>query len=369
MRVRQRYTGGVRPSPDQFLRQAEEEERAEQRGRLKLFLGYSSRVGKSYRMLDEGRRRAARGQDVVVGALQGERSPEVEAVLSQLESIPMLAGAAGPQMDVEAIRQRRPDICLIDGLAYSNAPGSTFAERWEEAEYLLDCGISLAASLNLQFIAEQRDAVTAILGHRREGPSVPEAFIRTADEIEVVDVPPELADPEQLRQLAELRELALLLAADVVDQQLERYLLHHGIEPAWGAQERILLCLTDAPAAALIASGKRNAERFHGELLALHVARPGSPASPALTENLAAARAAGAELVRIESRDFVTAILGLARERGITQIFLGHPRHPGRWWHRQRWFHTPLDRLIEQAEGADLRIFPVPIAGADHGHR
>ncbi|MGH9417720.1 MAG: hypothetical protein ACRD01_13950 [Terriglobales bacterium] len=352
-----------------MLRKAEEEERAESRGRLKVFLGYSSRVGKSYRMLDEGRRRALRGQDVVVGAIQGVRTPDVDAVLAQLEVVPMTTRAGVMQMDVEAILRRRPDICLIDGLAYSNAPGSEFAERWQEAEYLLDCGVSVAASLNLQFIAERREAVAAILGSARSGPSVPESFIHTADEIEVVDAPPEMAGGHNARQLTALRELALLLAADVVDQQLERYLLRHGIEPAWGAQERILLCLTDAPAAVLIASGRRNAERFHGELLAVHVSRPGAAATPALARNLEAAAAAGAQILRAESSDFVEGILRLARERGVTQIFLGHPRRPPRWWQRLRWRRTPLDRLIQEAEGADLRIFPIPIAGGQHGER
>jgi two-component system sensor histidine kinase KdpD len=357
----------ARLTPEQLLHQVEEEERAQKRGRLKVFLGYSARVGKSFRMLDEGRRRALRGQDVVVGAIQSRRSAEEDAVLAQLEVIPMRAREGALQMDVPAILRRRPEFCLIDGLAYHNPPGSEFAERWQEAEHLLACGISVVVSLNLQFIAERRPAVAAILGGSREGPTVPESFLHTADEIEVVDTPPELAERGNLRQLAELRELALLLAADVVDQQLERYLLRHGIEPAWGAQERILLCLTDAPAQTLIASGRRNAERFHGELLAVHVARPGRQPSPALHRNLEAARAAGAEIVRAEAADFVAGILQLARARGVTQIFLGHPRNPPRWWHRQRWTRSPLDRLIEAAEGADLRIFPVPTAETTDG--
>ncbi|HUX67889.1 MAG TPA: hypothetical protein VMV31_10430 [Terriglobales bacterium] len=352
----------TRPDPDLLLLQAEEEERAESRGRLKIFLGYSSRVGKSYRMLDEGRRRALRGQDVVVGAIQPLRSPEVEAVLAQLEVIPMPLESGLPVMDLPAILRRRPQLCLIDGLAHSNPPGSRCPERWQEAETLLAAGISVVASLNLQFIAERRAAVAAIIGSARTGPVVPESFLHTADEIEVVDAPPEIADSGNLRQLTELREIALLLVADVVDQQLERYLRRHGIEPAWGAQERILLCLSDAPALAMIASGRRNADRFHGELLALHVAPRPSP-DPAVARNLEAARAAGAEILSLAGADFVAATLQLARERGVTQIFLGHPRHPPRWWQRQRWRQGPLDRLIQRAEGADVRIFPVEEAG------
>ncbi|HVA63431.1 MAG TPA: hypothetical protein VNF74_06885 [Terriglobales bacterium] len=400
----------TRPDPDLLLLQAEEEERAESRGRLKIFLGYSSRVGKSYRMLDEGRRRALRGQDVVVGAMQEQRSPEVEAVLAQLEVIPMRVENGQAAMDVPAILRRRPQLCLIDGLAYSNPPGARCAERWQEAETLLAAGISVVASLNLQFIAERRAAVAAIIGSARSGPVVPESFVHTADEIEVVDAPPEImvgagpgaaarpgcssagpaaprvplgahaglgaqgpkpalrADQGNVRQLTELREIALLLVADVVDQQLERYLRRHGIEPAWGAQERILLCLSDAPALAMIASGRRNADRFHGELLAVHVVLPpGGVPDPAVERNLEAARAAGAAIVPLAGPDFVGTALQLARERGVTQIFVGHPRHPPRWWQRQRWRQSSLDRLIQRAEGADVRIFPVEEADG-HAH-
>lgn len=347
-----------------MLLQAEEEERAGSRGRLKIFLGYWSRVGKSYRMLDEARRRAARGQDVVVGAIQAQRSAEVEGVLAQLEVIPMLE-RDGPQMDVPGLLRRHPQLCVIDGLASSNPAGAAHAERWQEAERLLAAGISVSASLNLQFIAERRMAVAAILGVARAGPSVPESFIHTADEIEVVDAPLTGAEP----QLAELRELALLLAADVVDQQLSRYLRRHGIEPAWGAQERILLCLTDAPADAMIASGRRNADRFHGELLALHVGAAESTLAPKVARNLAAARQAGAETLIRPGSDFVSAVLQLAQERGVTQIFLGHPRRPPRWWERQRWLLGSLDRLIQHAEGADVRIFPVAEAGGGFARR
>ncbi len=307
-------------------------------------------------MLDEGRRRAARGEDVVVGALQQSYSAEIEAILAHLEVIPMRIIDATPVVDVEALLARRPHCCLIDGLANSNPPGSRHRERWQDAEELLDAGISVIASINLQFIAERRAAVESIIGQARGGPAVPEEFVRSADEIEVVDAPPEAAAaPDNVRQLTELREIALLLAADVVDQQLAAYLRRHGIEQSWGAHERILLCLGDAPADAMIASGQRNAARFHGELLAVHVAPPRQKASATVLRNIELAQQAGAELVTIEATDFVRPVLELARERGATQIFLGHARLRRRW---QPWRRGALYRLIRQAEGIDIRIFP-----------
>lgn len=344
-----------RPDPEQLLRQAQAEDRYARRGRLKIFLGYTARVGKSYRMLDEGRRRAARGEDVVVGALQQSYSAEIEAILAHLEVIPMRIIDATPVVDVAALLARRPHCCLIDGLANSNPPGSGHRERWQDAEELLEAGISVIASVNLQFIAERRAAVESIIGQARGGPVVPEEFVRSADEIEVVDAPPEAAAPDNVRQLTELREIALLLAADVVDQQLAAYLRRHGIEQSWGAHERILLCLGDAPAEAMIASGQRNAARFHGDLLAVHVAPPRQKPSAAVLRNMELARQAGAELVTIEGADFVHPVLGLARERGATQIFLGHARLRRRW---QPWRRGALYRLIRQADGIDIRIFP-----------
>ncbi|MGH9542825.1 MAG: hypothetical protein ACRD2H_13210 [Terriglobales bacterium] len=348
----------TRPDPEQLLLATEREAKARERGRLKVFLGYRARVGKSYRMLDEGRRRAARGEDVVVGAVQARYPPEAEAVLAQLEVIPMAQIEGTPVMDVVAILRRRPQICLLDGLAYSNPPNCARAERWQDAEALLAGGVSVIASLNLQHIAERRPAVEAILGGEGRAlprAMVPERFLRQADEIEVVDAPPEATQADDIGKLTELRELALLLAADVVDLQLEAYLRRHGIEQFMSAQERILLCLSDSPAEDMIASGRRNADRFHGELIAVHVAPAKAARSPALERNLQAAREAGAEIVPLEGDDCVAPIVQLVRERGVTQIFLGHGRPKGGW---RRWRRRALNRLIRRAEGADLRIFP-----------
>ena len=270
-----------RRTPEELLQQVQAEEEYERRGRLKVFLGYASGVGKSFRMLDEGRRRQERGQNVVVGAIQPKTTPEIEAVLSKLEVIPLREMGGVLVMDTPVILKRHPGVCLVDGLAYDNPPGATHASRWEDVNELLDAGISVITSINIQYIDDLRDRVQQITG-KKVTQTVPRSFLNSADEIVVVDAPPEMciardgqigagsSSPEQ--KLSELRELALLLAADVVDKQLEAYLHRNGIPQTFGAQERILVCITPrANAAPMIESGKRNADRFHGDLTVAYV--------------------------------------------------------------------------------------------------
>jgi len=162
------------------------------RGRLKVFLGYASGVGKSFRMFDEGRRRHARGQDVVVGALQPKAPADIEPLLSSLEIIPTLNIKGVPVIDVQAILQRHPQVCLIDGLAYDNPPGSRNAHRWQDVEELLSAGITIVASVNLQYIEDQRESVEKLTG-KRVTQTIPREFLNTADEIVIVDAPTEAA--------------------------------------------------------------------------------------------------------------------------------------------------------------------------------
>src|SRR5580658_5839039 len=225
-----------RPDPGELLRRVEAGERRESRGRLKVFLGYAPRVGKSLRMFDEGRRRKARGQDVVVAAVQQPVSPEIQTVIDRMEIVPQDQGA----IDLVAMFRRHPQVCLIDGLAQSNPPGSRNPQRWQDVRDLLDQGIAVITAVNVQHIREQQDAVERIT-HKRAAHSIPQAFLQEADEIEVVDAPPEAllegaapANMPDARQLSELRELALLLAADVIDRQLQEYLDEHGVTARWG---------------------------------------------------------------------------------------------------------------------------------------
>jgi len=352
-----------KPTPEQLLQQLESDEEYQATARLKIFLGYASGVGKSFRMLDEGRRRHERGQDVVVGAIQPLLTAELAHTVSTLEIIPLKLVDKVPVMDLPAILQRAPKVCLVDGLAYDNPPGSPHAKRWQDVELLLKAGISVITSVNLQHIEEKRERVEAITGkHVTE--TVPLCFLQMADEIVVVDAPAQACIDSEAKgklsqhQLSELREIALLLAADVVDKQLERYLARHGIEQLWGTQERIAVWLSpEADYKRMLDSGARNRDRFHGELITVHLNRPDwSPEQRQnVQEALAASRAKGAEIVELDGEDAVDTILRFARQRGITQIYVGH-RSRDSWWERA--FGSDLDRLIRAAEGIDVRVFP-----------
>jgi len=317
-------------------------------------------------MLDEARRRRQRGQDVVIGAIQPQRPAEVEAILSTLEVIPPKIIEGAETMDLDAILRRRPQVCIVDGLACENPPGSRHPQRWQDLEELLAAGIVVITSVNLQHIQEEREKVEKITG-KHVTATVPKRFLSAADEIVVVDVPPELlfartgesaADPEQARRLSELREIALLLTADIVDRQLEDYLASQGIDQPWGAQERILVCITPrANAARMIAGAKRSAERFHCDLFLAYVEQPDlKPQDQATLEaSLALAREAGAQVEIHAGDDPIEAIVQFAREHRITQIFVGHTLRRS-WWYRLA--GGPLDRLIRAAEDMDVHVFP-----------
>ncbi|MDQ2840855.1 MAG: hypothetical protein M3Y72_07425 [Acidobacteriota bacterium] len=358
-----------KPTPDELLSHVEGEEQNLAQGRLKVFLGYASGVGKSYRMLDEGRRRRERGQDVVVGAVQPRNSPDLAALLQQLEVLPFQLVGGEPVVDVVRILRRRPQVCLIDGLAYDNPPGSRHEHRWQDVEQLLNGGVSVITTINLEFVAERQKQVEQIRG-RTATVSVPEAFLRRADEVVVVDAPatsrldvqketyidaPQISKEQKLSQL---REIALLLAADIIDRQLEAYLQKQGIGTSWGTQERFLVCLTHkTDAARMIERACVARERFHGALYAVNVREHNLDArrEAALERNLQIARQAQAEVVSLDGEDEVETIIDFARRERITQIYLGHS--PVRPWHA--WLiRTTAERLIRAAEGIDVKLFP-----------
>jgi two-component system, OmpR family, sensor histidine kinase KdpD len=359
----------TRPTPDQLLRMAQAEEEYKRRGRLKIFLGYASGVGKSYRMLDEGRRRRERGQDVVVGAIQPQTSPDLDEFLRHLEIIPPHYLNDIPVMDVDAVLRRRPQVCLVDGLAHKNPPGSKHANRWEDVEQLLESGISVLTTINLQYVEERREQVEQIRG-KGVAVTVPERFLRQADEIVVVDAPAEFclerngavdlgATPvERQHKLSQLREIALLLAADVVDRQLEAYLEQQGLGQSWGTQERILVCITPkGNPGRMLERARLLRDRFHGELFAVYVGEHELSAGDqtALERNLGIARAAGAKVQLLDGENPAVTILDYARRQGVTQIFIGHSLIES--W-RARLTRTTADRLIRGAEGIDVKLFP-----------
>jgi two-component system, OmpR family, sensor histidine kinase KdpD len=347
----------ARRDPDALLRQIEAAERAEARGQLKIFLGYASGVGKSFRLFDEARRRRDRGEDIVVAAAQPDSTAEVARLIQTFETVPTRTVAGVPLIDVPAVLARRPEVCLVDGLAYDNPPGSRHPKRCDDVEELLATGISVLTSINLEYIAEQQDFVQTVLGTTRRD-TVPQEFIDGADEVVVVDAPPDVEGEIGSHQLSQLRQRALLLTADVVDRQLESYLRLHGIQSSWGTQERILVCMTPrANASKMLASGRRNADRFHGELFAIYVMQQHLTAEDrmALERNVTLARAQEAHIETLEGKDPIRTILDYAHSHGITQIFVGHHLRSG--W-RSRLGGTPLDRLVRDAEGMDVRVFP-----------
>ncbi len=351
-------------TPEEILKQVQSEEPV-RRGHLKVFLGYASGVGKSFRMLDEARRRRERGQDVVVGGIQPKVPPEVEALLSRLEIIPLKPSEGATAIDVEAIIRRNPAVCFIDGLAYDNPPGSRNPTRWQDVQDLVNAGIKVIGSINIQYIEDLREQVEAITG-KHVTQTVPVSLIKSADEIEIVDAPPEEPlerSPEEkesadLRQqrLSRLRELALVLAADVVDHQLLEYLDRHGIKHHFSAQERILLCVTPrANAQEMLETARVIAERFHAEIFAVYVRQTGLSASDetAIHEKLNLARASGAKIEVLDSDDPTQALLDFARSRGITQIFFGHSQQAS-----SRFRSDPVKKLIRGSRNLDVRIFP-----------
>jgi two-component system sensor histidine kinase KdpD len=356
-----------RKTPDEILREVEASELPFREARLKIFLGYASGVGKTFRMLDEARRRRERGQDVVVGGMQPRVPLEVAAILHKLEVIPLRRVAGGAAIDVETIVSRSPAVCFIDGLAYDNPPGTRNPTRWQDVQDLLNAGIQVVGSVNIQFIAELREQVESITG-KRVTETVPVSFVESADEIEIVDAPAldllgstaeEAVDlARRQRQLATLRELALVTAADVVDRQLERYLKEHGISQRLRTQERLMVCITPrSNTGAMLDAARLMADSFHAELIVAYVHQPDISEADraALEERLETARGSGATVEILKGSDPVSAILDFAHSRGMTQLFIGHSQRTGigPWL-----LGNPVEKIIQRSHGMDVHIFP-----------
>lgn len=358
-----------RSTPDELLTQIELEERRNRRGRLKVFLGYASGVGKSFQMLDEGRRRFHRGEDVVICALQPGYQPDIQPIIDQMDVIPTIVTDCGEAIDVTAAIARHPHVALIDGLAYDNPPGCKNPHRWQDVEQLLNSGISVLTTVNIQYLEDLQDEVERITG-KRSSYIIPREFLNnSADEITVVDAPSEesvlggMSDSSrrlaEKHKLSRLRELALLVAASVVDRQLESYLRSQGTEQSWGVQERILVCVNcQSDASEMLESGRRNADRFQGEFYALQLSDPAVSADEksCLEQNLQQASNLGAEVHTLSNGDDVAGILEFALQRGITQIFVGRRSEPAGAWSRLR--GNLAVRLIRAAEGIDVVIYP-----------
>src|SRR5690348_2659539 len=324
------------------------------RGHLRIYLGSAAGVGKTYAMLCEGHRRAERGADVAVAFAESHGRPHTAELLDGLEVIPRARlpyrDTTFEEMDLGAVLARKPQVALVDELAHTNVPGSRNGKRWQDVEELLNAGIEVITTVNIQHLESLNDVVLKITGvPQRE--TVPDAVVRAADQVELVDMTPEalrrrmahgnIYAPEKIDaalnnyfrpgNLTALRELALLWLADKVDEGLQRYRADHHITGTWEARERVVVALTGGPEGdTLIRRAARVAARSHGgDLLAVHVTRSDglTGAKPAaLAEQRQLVESLGGSYHQVVGDDIPQTLLTFARSENATQLVLGASR-------------------------------------------
>jgi two-component system, OmpR family, sensor histidine kinase KdpD len=328
------------------------------RGKLRVYLGMAPGVGKTYAMLDEGKRRLGRGTDVVVGVVETHGRAHTAERLEGLEVVPRAEltyrGTTFEEMDLDGVLARRPAVALVDELAHSNIPGSRHEKRWQDVDDLLDAGIDVITTVNIQHLESLNDVVQQISGvEQRE--TIPDEVVRRADQIEIVDISPEalrrrmahgniypsdrvdaaLSNYFRVGNLAALRELALLWVAERVDEGLQRYRADHGIDQPWEARERIVVALPGGPEGeTLLRRAVRIAARTTGaDLLALHVVKGDGLTGADPTEvgrQRRLAESMGGSWHQVVGDDVARGILDFARVENATQIVLGASSR-GRW--------------------------------------
>ncbi|WP_198412632.1 DUF4118 domain-containing protein [Nocardioides mangrovicus] len=323
------------------------------RGRLRVYLGAAPGVGKTYAMLGEARRRLERGTDVVVGVVETHGRVHTEEMLAGLEVVPRVKrthrGVELAEMDVEAVLRRHPEVALVDELAHTNVPGGRHDKRWQDVEELLDAGIDVVTTVNIQHLESVNDVVEQITGvAQRE--TVPDAVVRAADQIELKDMAgaslrrrlahgniyaPEKIDAAlgsyfRLGNLEALREIALLWTADRVDDALQRYRADHDIDRTWETRERVVVALTGgAEGETLVRRAARIANRAGGELLALHVTRSDGLVgvdAEKLAHQRTLVESLGGSYHQVLGDDVPQALLSFARAENATQLVLGDSR-------------------------------------------
>lgn len=356
---------------------------ARKRGRLKVFLGMSPGVGKTYEMLRAARRRKAEGGDVVVGVVETHGRRETESLLRGLEVMPRrpldYRDRTLLEFDLDGALQRRPELLLVDEYAHSNAPGSRHPKRWQDVEEILSAGIDVWTTLNVQHLESLSDVVLRITGVRQRE-AVPDSALSRADDIEVVDITPEelrkrmsegkVYVPETARLAAEkffrlenltaLRELALRRAAQTVDDQLTARLREQGMQGPWAAGERILVLVSgDARAASLVRAGRRLSDMMmDAPWTVAHVDRPshgrrGGHSDARLAEAFKLAEQLGGRIVALTGDDLVGAVLDHAHQMNVTQIVVARSAPVG-WLGRFR--RSLAVELLRQARGAAIHV-------------
>ncbi|MFF4581977.1 ATP-binding protein [Streptomyces sp. NPDC001373] len=363
------------------------------RGKLRIYLGAAPGVGKTYAMLSEAHRRVERGTDCVVGFVEHHSRPRTEVMLHGLELIERrqleYRGSTFTEMDVDAVLARRPAVALVDELAHTNVPGSRNAKRWQDVEELLQAGIDVVSTVNIQHLESLGDVVETIT-RVRQRETVPDEVVRRADQIELVDMSPQalrrrmahgnVYKPDKVDaalsnyfrpgNLTALRELALLWVADRVDEYLQEYRGEHNIRSTWQARERIVVGITGGPEGrTLIRRAARLAEKgAGGEVLAVYIAASDGLTS-ASPKELAAQRTLvedlGGTFHHVIGDDIPDALLEFARGCNATQIVLGVSRR--RSW--QSVFRPGVSATVARASGPDLDVHIVTHDEAAKGRR
>ncbi len=371
----------LRPSPDALLAEGSRQDR----GRLKIFLGAAPGVGKTYEMLCAARRKRADGTDVVVGIVETHGRTETAALLEGLAAVPRRTleyrHRAFEELDLDALLARHPQLVLVDELAHTNIPGSRHAKRYQDVQELLDAGISVYSTLNVQHLESYKDLVARITGIEvRE--TVPDSVLERATDVELIDLPPDdllermrqgkVYVPEQARSaianffsrgnLLALRELSFRAAAGRLDEEISTYQRAHAIAGPWPTRGGLIACIdATETSAGLVRTAKRLAEQRHVPWTALFVQTISRPLTPAqrgrLEANLALAEQLGGETATVSGLRVGTELLEYARKHNAAQILVGRPR--GAFWSRiQR--GSLADWLVAHATG-----FEVTVASSD----
>jgi two-component system, OmpR family, sensor histidine kinase KdpD len=369
-----------RPKPEQFLSLI----RQQQRGRLKVYLGFAPGVGKTYEMLQEGHRLKKHGEDVVVGIVETHGRAETAALAEGLESVTRrrveYRGVALEEMDLDALLQRHPTVALVDELAHTNAPGSRHGKRYQDVEELLAAGVNVITTVNVQHLESLYDLIAGFTGVKVKE-RVPDYVVHQADQIVMVDLPAEDLQ-ERLRagkvyppdravraldhffteqNLSRLREIALEEIAQALDQRRQG----RGPEPA-ASSDRVMVCLSSRGPSVqrLLRKAHRLARSLKAPWYAVYVQTPKERAEKIaaathrrIADALALAHQLGGISMQYNGPDFASAVADFVRENGVTHVIVGRSRRP--WY--ERWFRrSPLEKLLRDVPGVD-----VVVAGAD----
>ncbi len=360
------------------------------RGWLRIYLGAAPGVGKTYAMLGEGLRRRERGTDVVAGLIETHGRRHTAAAMGDLEVIPRRTityrGRYYEEMNLPAILARKPEVVLVDELAHTNAPSVEHAKRYEDVEQILAAGINVISTLNLQHLESVSDVVNTIIGvPQRE--TVPDEFVRGAEQIELVDMTPEalrrrlahgnvypseridaaLTNFFRPGNLAALRELSLLWLADRVDTELNTYRTRHGIDTPWETRERVVVAITGSPETArLVRRASRMARRAKAELVGVHVRRDDGlrgSGTEAVDRNVALLTELGGRYVEVVATDVAVALVAVARAENATQLVIG-ARRRGRVSELVR--GSVVTRCVREARG-DIDLHVIGVDASEQG--